>query len=55
MTSSEFLFTSEKGNELERELGIPNGYNHICTIALGYKDENPPAKPRRKDVINYIK
>jgi nitroreductase len=48
MTSSEFLFTSEKGNELERELGIPNGYNHICTIALGYKDENPQRNQEEK-------
>ncbi len=55
MTSSELLFASEKGNELKRELGVPDGYYHICTIALGYKDENPAAKPRRKDVINYIK
>jgi nitroreductase len=54
MTSSEFLFASEKGNELKRELGIPDGYNHICTITLGYKDENPTAKQRRRDVINYI-
>jgi len=55
MTSSEFLFASEKGSELKRELGVPDGYNHTCTIALGYKDENPAAKQRRKDVINYIK
>jgi nitroreductase len=55
MTSSEFLFASEKGDELKRELGVPDGYNHICTIALGYKDENPAPKQRRRDVINYIK
>jgi len=56
ITSSAFLFSSEKGNELKRKLGIPDGYNHICTIALGYKDcENPSAPPRNKDVINYIK
>lgn len=55
MTSSEFLFASEKGNELKRELGVPDEYNHICAIALGYKDENPAARQRRKDVINYIK
>jgi nitroreductase len=56
ITSSVFLFASEKGNELKRKLGIPDGYNHICTIALGYKDcENPSAPPRNKDVINYIK
>jgi nitroreductase len=56
ITSSAFLFTSEKSNELKKELGIPEGYNHICTIAVGYKDgENPSAPSRKKDVINYIK
>ncbi|MGB9683590.1 MAG: nitroreductase family protein [Candidatus Bathyarchaeales archaeon] len=55
MTSTEFLFTTEKGKELKKELGVPEGYEHVCVIALGYKDENPPAKPRRKDVINYIR
>lgn len=55
MTSSGFLFASEEGNELKKELGIPDGYNHICAIALGYKDcENPDAPPRNKDVITYI-
>ena len=55
MAISEFLFASEKGNELKRELGVPDGYSHVCTIALGYKDEKPAAKPRSKDVINYIR
>jgi len=55
MTSTELLFKSEKGRELKKELGVPEGYEHVCIIALGYRDENPPAKPRRKDVINYIK
>jgi nitroreductase len=56
MTSSAFLFASEKGNKLKKELGIPEGYNHMCAVALGYQDgENPEAPPRNKDVINYIK
>jgi nitroreductase len=55
MTSTELLFKSEKGEELKKELGVPEGYEHVCVVALGYKDENPPAKPRRKDVITYIK
>jgi len=56
ITSSAFLFTSEKSDELKRELGIPEGYNHICTIALGYKEgEIPSVPPRNKDVVNYIK
>jgi nitroreductase len=56
ITSSVFLFASEENQALKKELGIPEGYNHICTIALGYKDgEIPSAPPRNKDVINYIK
>ncbi|MBS7633031.1 nitroreductase family protein [Candidatus Bathyarchaeota archaeon] len=55
MASTEFLFASEKGRELKRELGVPEGYEHVCVITLGYKDETPLEKPRRKDVINYVK
>lgn len=54
--SSSLLFTSEQGVEFRERLGIPEGYNHICTIALGYKQgENPVAPPRNKDVINYVR
>ncbi|MEM2273321.1 MAG: nitroreductase family protein [Candidatus Bathyarchaeia archaeon] len=55
MAITEFIFTSEEGKKLKKELGVPEGYEHICTVALGYKDEHPPPKPRRKDVINFIK
>jgi nitroreductase len=56
MTSSAFLFASEKGMKLKKELGIPEGYNHMCAVALGYPDgENPEAPPRNKEVIHYIK
>jgi nitroreductase len=56
MTSSGFLFASEKGNRLKKELGIPKGYNHVCAVALGYQDcEDPEVPTRNQDVINYIK
>jgi len=56
MTSSVFLFMSDKSEEVKKELGIPEGYNHVCAVALGYPDcENPEAPPRKKDVINYVK
>lgn len=55
MTMTELIFASEKGRELKRELGVPEGYEHIYTIAIGYKDESPPEKPRKRDVINYVK
>ncbi|MBA7709446.1 NADPH-flavin oxidoreductase [subsurface metagenome] len=51
-----FLFASEKADEIKKELGVPEGYKFIISVALGYKDvENPPVPPKNKDVINYIK
>ncbi|MEM2514300.1 MAG: nitroreductase family protein [Candidatus Bathyarchaeia archaeon] len=55
MAMTEFIFMSDEGRDLKKELGVPEGYEHICTVALGYKDESPPPKPRRKDVINFVK
>ena len=56
ITSSAFLFSSEKGEEMRKKLGIPHGYSHICSVALGYKEgANPVAPPRNEGVINYIK
>jgi nitroreductase len=50
------LFASEKSEEYIRELGIPEDYKPMCSIALGYKaDQNPSMPPRDRDVINYIK
>ncbi len=55
IASSAMLFASEKGNRLAQDLGIPNGYQHICCVALGYKDgADPAAPPRNRDVFNYI-
>jgi nitroreductase len=56
MTSSGFLFQSEKGNALKKEFGIPDGYNHVCAVALGYQDgKDPEVPPRKKEVINYVR
>ncbi|OGO20232.1 MAG: hypothetical protein A2144_08115 [Chloroflexi bacterium RBG_16_50_9] len=56
MTSPELLFASPKVKEQKKELGIPDGYCHMCTVVLGYKDgPAPDTPPRSKDVINYIK
>ncbi|HUT69023.1 MAG TPA: nitroreductase [Dehalococcoidales bacterium] len=51
-----FLFESEKADEIKKELGIPEGYKFIISVALGYKDvKNPPVPPKNKDVINYVR
>lgn len=54
MTMTELMFASEEGRKMKEKLGIPEKYEHICTIALGYKDEVPPIKPERRDLINII-
>jgi nitroreductase len=54
--SPDMLFATPKKEEIKKELGVPEGYSHICTVTLGYRNcTNPEAKPRSKDVINYIK
>lgn len=56
MTSTGFLFASAKGQKMKKELGIPNGYEHMCSIALGYKEsENCTAPPRNREVFSYVK
>jgi len=56
IASSGYIFMSEKGRQLKKELGIPDGYGHVCAVLLGYKDgENPPAPPRNKETVNYVK
>lgn len=56
MTSAGFLFASEEGQALKSTLGIPSGYEHVCSIALGYNmGDWPEAPPRNKKVFSYIK
>lgn len=56
IASSGYLFASDKGGKLKKELGIPEGYNHVCAVLLGYKDgENPPVPLRNKSVIHFLK
>jgi nitroreductase len=54
--SSAFLFAADKNNALKKEFGIPEGYVHVCTVALGYREgEAPEAPPRKKDVVTYMR
>jgi nitroreductase len=56
MTQPMLLFMSEKGNELRARLGIPDGYNHVCTVVVGYKTGDSPLMPPRKtDVVSYVR
>ena len=56
MSSPGLLFMSEKGNGLRSRLGIPDGYNHVCAVAVGYKSgDSPPMPPRNMDVVSYVR
>ncbi len=56
ITSSYFMFTTDQAEALTKELGIPQGYSHICTIALGYKASgNPPMPEKDFNIIHYIR
>ena len=50
-------FTSpELAAELNKDLGLPEGYSTIFAVALGYADETHPNTPHRnRDVVRYIK
>jgi nitroreductase len=56
MTSTEFLFASKDPSAIKKELGIPEGYGHICMVALGHAEGAIPSVPRRnKEVVTYLK
>lgn len=56
LTSAGFLFASAKGRDMKKELGIPEGYEHICSIALGYKvDEKITVPPRNREVFSFVR
>ena len=46
----------QEGGEAEK-IGVPQGYEPVYRIALGYKTENfqPQATPRNYEVVNYIR
>lgn len=37
-----------------QKLGFSAGYNLLYSIALGYPNESPDAKPRKEDMIKYV-
>jgi nitroreductase len=50
------MVNSEAGSHFKKELGIPEDFIPLYSIALGYKEGSPgEAAPRKKNSINYIK
>lgn len=50
-----FIFNREEGIALKKELGIPEGYVPVGSAALGYKDMEASAGPRKEGTVNIIK
>jgi nitroreductase len=40
---------------LKDELGLPEGYEPLYALAIGYADEAPEAHPRKEGSVSYIK
>ncbi|HEX9062869.1 MAG TPA: nitroreductase family protein [Clostridia bacterium] len=54
--SSGYIFPTEAGKALKKELGIPDEYKPINIAALGYNAaEAPAAPPRKENKVNYIR
>jgi nitroreductase len=51
-----FAFDSPRGNDLRKELKIPDGYSPYCSLLLGYKDGSViDATERKPNLITFIK
>ncbi len=51
-----YMFNQANTVDLSRMLKIPDGYQHDAAICFGYREgENPEPKPRKDDVVDYIR
>jgi nitroreductase len=49
-------FQSPEGNELRKELKIPEGYKPYCSAVFGYKTgESPDLRERKKGLVTFIR
>lgn len=46
---AEEMFLLDGGDELRRQIGVPDGYQGVGSIALGYKAHEAPAPRARKE------
>jgi nitroreductase len=53
--SSLFMFRGEDGEDIKRRLGIPEDYQAVATVALGYLDGDMPARPEKTEKVNYVR
>lgn len=50
------MFATDRGKELMKQMGLPDGLKGVGALALGYPDGEPAApKPRKKDYARIIR
>lgn len=49
------ILNSPEGQELKKELGIPEGYLAYCSGAFGYKAMEPTAPERKENIVTIIR
>ena len=48
------FFSTPAGEPFLKSLNLSEGYELLLCVGIGYADEQPEARPRRKDVIQFI-
>lgn len=49
IASSLFMFQSAEGEALKQQLQLPEGYQTVCTVAVGYPKGDKPARPDKRN------
>ena len=53
-STTRFMNSDENARPYLERLDIPEGYQLLMIVAIGYPDESPEAKPRNEDVISFV-
>ena len=48
------FFSTPEGEPFLKSLGLSEGYQLLLCIGIGYADEQPDARPRKKEVIKFV-
>ncbi|MDE6543201.1 MAG: nitroreductase [Muribaculaceae bacterium] len=53
-STTRFMNSDENVRPYLERLDIPEGYQLLMIVAIGYPDESPEAKPRNEEVISFV-
>lgn len=56
MAAPSMVLESPEGAEIKKAIGVPEGYVHMISLAVGYRDcEIPAPHPRKPDLVSWVK